>query len=303
MVYYHVWDNYPYPNYNRTSYIANDHIACISKLTHDIVQTVAPEVESTYLPHAVEPDTFKIYTQEQIEMFKKQKGLEDKFVCFWNSRNARRKQSGTVIWWFKEFLDRVGHDKATLIMHTDVKDHHGQDLEAIIHELGLTRGEVQFSQEKVSNSDLAMVYNVSDLTIAISDAEGFGLSTLESLACGTPILVNMTGGLQFQVTDGTDWFGIGLEPASKSVIGSQEVPYIYEDRLNKDDFIDALVKLYEMPVEERNAMGAAGREYVSKEFNFDSFIESWDELLMNIHNKHGSWDMRTNYKSYDVRTY
>ena len=41
----------------------------------------------------------------------------------------------------------------------------------------------------------------------------------------------MTGGLQEQVTDGTNWFGIGLEPVSKAVVGSQEVPFIYEDRL------------------------------------------------------------------------
>ena len=303
MVYYHVWDNYPYPKYNRSCYLSNDHVACISKLTHDIVQTVAPEVNSCYLPHAVNPDYFKPHSKEEIETYKKAKGLDGKFVCFWNSRNARRKQSGSLIWWFKEFLDRVGHDKAVLIMHTDVKDVHGQDLEAIIHELGLTQGQVQFSQEKVSQPDLGMVYNLADLTIAISDAEGFGLSTVESLACGTPILVNMTGGLQFQVTDGTDWFGIGLEPISKAIIGSQEVPYIYEDRLNKDDFIDALVKLYEMSPAEREEMGHAGHKYVMKDFNFDSFIESWDDLLMNVHDEHGSWDTRTGYKSYDVRTF
>ena len=37
-------------------------------------------------------------------------------------------------------------------------------------------------------------------TVGISDAEGFGLSTFESLACETPIVVTMTGGLQEQVT-------------------------------------------------------------------------------------------------------
>ena len=50
----------------------------------------------------------------------------------------------------------------------------------------------------------------------------------------------MTGGLQEQVTDGKDWFGIGIEPASKAVIGSQQVPFIYEDRICKEDFIAAL---------------------------------------------------------------
>ena len=44
-------------------------------------------------------------------------------------------------------------------MHTDVKDQHGQDLEAIIHELGLTEGQVLFSREKVNARDLALMYN------------------------------------------------------------------------------------------------------------------------------------------------
>ena len=41
-----------------------------------------------------------------------------------------------------------------------------------------------------------------DCTISISEAEGFGIPTLESLSCGTPIIVTMTGGLQEQVTNG-----------------------------------------------------------------------------------------------------
>ena len=33
MIYYHVWDNRPYPNYNKQFYESNDFIATISKLT------------------------------------------------------------------------------------------------------------------------------------------------------------------------------------------------------------------------------------------------------------------------------
>ena len=303
MVYYHVWDNYPYPTFNRPSYLSNDHIACISKLTYDIVQTVAPEVGSSYIPHAVDPAAFKKADSELIRTFRSDRGLDDKFVCFWNSRNARRKQSGTLIWWFKEFLDKVGHDKATLIMHTDVKDVHGQDLEAIIKELGLTKGEVQFSREKVSHQDLAMIYSVADVTVAISDAEGFGLSTLESLYCETPILVTMTGGLQFQVTDGEEFFGVGLEATSKAIIGSQEVPYIYEDRISKEDFLDGLMKLYEMSPKDRDELGQKGRDHAHKNFGFEAYAERWDELLTKINEEHGSWATREKYKSYDVRVF
>ena len=303
MVYYHVWDNYPYPKFNRKFYLSNDHVACISKVTHDIVQTVAPEVDSSYIPHAVDGDIFKPHTADEVKAWRMSKNLDDKFVCFWNSRNARRKQSGTLIWWFKDFLDKVGHDNACLIMHTDVKDQHGQDLEAIIHELGLTDGQVLFSRDKVDAADLAGMYNMADLTICISDAEGFGLSTLESLSCGTPILVNMTGGLQDQVTDGEKFFGIGLQPTSKAIIGSQQVPYIYEDRLNKDDFINALTELYEMTPEDRGELGMAGRAWTEDRFSFDKFVQTWDDLFMSIYEEKGSWEDRKGYESYEVKVY
>ena len=303
MVYYHVWDNYPYPKFNRPAYLSNDHVACISELTHDIVKTVSPEVESSYIPHAVDENIFKPLAPEAILNYKKSHDLENKFVCFWNNRNARRKQSGTLLWWFKEFLDRVGHDKATLIMHTDTKDVHGQDLEAIIEELGLTNKEVLFSREKVNAADLAQIYAAADVTINISDAEGFGLATLESLSCGTPILVTMTGGLQNQVTDGENWFGVGLEPSSKAIIGSQQVPYIYEDRVNKDDFVNGLVSLYEMSPEDRRTLGSAGREWTQQQYNFSDFIQRWDDLLTHINEDRGSWETRTGYLPYEVRMF
>ena len=302
MVYYHVWDNYPYPKFNAPWYKSNDHIACISKLTHDVVQNVAPEIDCSYIPHAVDADIFKPAPAESIETYRAERNLKDKFVCFWNNRNARRKQSGTLIFWFKEFLDKVGHDNATLIMHTDIKDVHGQDLEAIIHELGLTNGQVLFSQDKVSSHDLAAIYNGVDVTVNISDAEGFGLATLESLYCGTPIVVTMTGGLQFQVTDGENFFGVGVEPNAKAIIGSQQVPYIYEDRIGKEDFVSALTKMYEMGAEERAKLGAAGREHALKEFNFEDFVQRWDDLLTEIYETKGSWDTRSGYQSYEMRT-
>ena len=303
MVYYHVWDNYPYPTFNRRFYLSNDHIACISKLTHDIVETVAPEVDSSYIPHAVDGEVFKPLDPTEIGKFKISKGLGNKFVCLWNSRNARRKQSGSLIWWFKDFLDRVGHDKACLIMHTDVKDPHGQDLEAIIAELGLVNGEVLFSKDKVNNTDLAVMYNMADVTLSISDAEGFGLSTLESMSSGTPIIVTMTGGMQDQVTDGENWFGIGIEPSSKAIIGSQQVPFIYEDRLNKDDFLNALEKMYNMSAKERHELGQKAAEWSRDFFGFDKFIDRWDKLFTEVYEKNGSWDTRQNYTPYEVKVF
>ena len=58
MVYYHVWDNYPYPKFNKKWYDSNDLVVTISKVTDDIVRTVSPDIEVIYHPHAVPPDVF-----------------------------------------------------------------------------------------------------------------------------------------------------------------------------------------------------------------------------------------------------
>ena len=302
MVYYHVWDNLPYPTFNKVWYDSTDAVIAISKVTHDIVKTVSPSVDSRYLPHAVDPKYFKILEDEEVVALKEESNFEkDKFVVFWNNRNARRKQPGTLIHWFKKFLDKVGHDKATLIMHTDPNDPNGPNLSSVLHNLNLTSGQVKFSTNKLNFEQLAAIYNMADVTVNISDAEGFGLSTLESLSCGTPIIVNMTGGLQEQVTNGEEWFGVGIEPCSKCVIGSQDIPFIYEDRINEDDFVDALEKMYNMSNQERKELGQKGKAHVEENYNFAKYVLQWNMILKELHEKHGSWDTRKDYTKWELR--
>ena len=314
MIYYHVWDNFPAPRFNARYYKSTDEVICISKVTHKILQEVAPDIKSRYLPHAVNGDFFKKYkTEEELNILKEMKEKlvgalspsaenfnRDKKIFFWNNRNARRKQSGTLIWWFKEFLDDVGHDKACLLMHTDARDPHGQDLPHLIEHLGIQNGQVYLSTAKVSPQELAAMYNTADFTINISDAEGFGLATMESLSCGTPIIVNMTGGLQEQVTDGENWFGIGIEPASKAVIGSLQVPYIYEDRLSQKDFHSALKKAINMNPKTYKKMSIQGREHVRKNYSFENYEKQWVQIMDEIVENYGSWETRRGYERWHM---
>lgn len=304
LMYYHVWDNYPYPTFNKRYYDSNDEIVTISKVTNDIVKNISPDVSLKHIGHSVDTDIFKKYSSDEINEFKrnslKPKDM-NKFVFFWNNRNARRKQSGSLIYWFKDFLDIVGHDKAMLVMHTDARDPNGQDLFAIMNELNLGKGQLLLSEQKYPQEILARMYNMADCTINISDAEGFGLATLESLACETPIIVNMTGGLQEQVTDGEKWFGIGLEPTSKAIIGSLEVPFIYEDRLSKEVVVDALLKIYNMSKKEREELGRLGRGHIMKNYNYENFKKLWVDCLLQFYEKHGSWKNRKLYKPWNIQ--
>lgn len=299
VVYYHVWDNEPTPFFNHKYYSSCDKIVTISKVTDKIVKEVTPEIECEYLPHSCEDDIFKRYSEQEVADFKsKFLPNENRFIFLWDNRNARRKQSGSLVFWFKTFLDKVGHDKACLVMHTDPRDDAGTDLEACIKRLELVNGEVKFSVQKMPPEHLALMYNMADCLINISDAEGFGMATQRALSCETPIIVTMTGGLQEQVTDGQNWFGIGIEPASKAVIGSLSVPYIYEDRISEKDFVDACEKMFNMSKEERQAMGKAGRQHMLDHYNHSRTMQRWVDLMLDVHARHGSWENRKLYKNF-----
>jgi len=303
MVYYHVWDNHPAPVFNRPFYLSNDLIVSISKVTHEVVSEAAPEVHNVYHPHAVDPNIFAPKTESEIQSMRSENfpgANPERVTFFWNNRNARRKQSGSLVFWFNEWANKVGRENVRLIMHTDPNDVHGQPLQHLIEHLG-SDGTIMISSNKVPPSVLSNMYNIADCTINISDAEGFGLATLESLSCGTPILVNMTGGLQEQVTDGESWFGVGIEPASKAIIGSQQVPYIYEDRISKEDFHAALDRIYAMSREERRELGLKGRQHVETNYSFQQYCEGWVDIMTKVYEEHGSWDTRNGYESWEIR--
>lgn len=302
IVYYHVWDNYPYPSYNEAYYDSNDAIASISKLTEDVVETVAKKVRfKKYIPHAVDTDKFKPLPQIDLDIFKSNvlpMIKDDRKVFFYNSRNARRKQTGSLLFWFHDFLKK-NPGAAHLVMRTDLVDNYGTDLGAIIRFLKLTK-DVSIINQRVTDEDLAKFYNVADVTINVSDAEGFGLSTLESLACGTPIIATLTGGLQDQLQDEDgNWYGIGLKPRATSVIGHPDTPWVYEDKVSGEDVIRAMETISSMSREEIKQWGMSGRtNQVMKNFNFEDFNRNWVEFMLQVHQECGSWPNK-NYEPYE----
>lgn len=302
IVYYHVWDNEPAPKFNKKYYDSNDLLVSISKMTEKVVNEVGTISKHIRIPHTYDPAIYKKLPSEQVQDFVNEhfgNMLNNKTLFFWNNRNAPRKNPTTILWWFREFLDEVGEDKAALLVHTDPNEPVGTDLEANIAELGLGNGQVMISPMKYPPDKMAMLYNIADCTINISDAEGFGLSTLESLACGTPIIVNNTGGLAEQVTDGKNIFGVSIEPATRTIIGSQEVPYIYQDRVKKEDFIQALKKMNNMIPSEREDLGLLGMKHVQGNYNINNYSEKWQTAIESIIKESGSWETR-NYKNWEL---
>ena len=47
--------------------------------------------------------------------------------------------------------------------------------------------------------------------------------------------------------------------------------------------------------EERVRLGKNGRDYVMKNYNFETFNKQWLDIMIKIHEENGSWETRKNY--------
>tara|TARA_B100001123_G_scaffold437566_1_gene570037 strand:- start:24847 stop:26094 length:1248 start_codon:yes stop_codon:yes gene_type:complete len=304
IVWWHVWDNRPTPRFNDVLYESTDLINCHSHLTYEVVSENFPE-KTNFIPHSLPEGIFFPMSKKDIDTCRVSllgKEREDHFVVLWINRNARRKRPADLVWawsmFVKEVKEKYGHDKVTLLMHTDPGDHEGPNLFSVV-ELFDVKQSVVFSTERVDFNHMNVLHNISDACIQVSYAEGFGLSTLEAMQTGTPIIATTTGGLTRQVVDHRDGTenGVALPIELKSLVGSQSVPYIFEDYTSAETIAAALMKMFEEGPEGRKKLGEKARKYVLSEFLHQDTIDKWHDTLMhtidNWKDNHNSWVCRT----------
>jgi glycosyltransferase involved in cell wall biosynthesis len=339
ITYLNIWDDYPAPMYNHAYYEACDLLMGISKQTVNINKIVLGDKAKNklfkYVPHGLDHNEYKPLdsNDEGLRKFKKDflNGENPDFVLFFNSRNIRRKQIPDAMLAFRAFLDSLPKEKADkckFILHTEIRSDHGTDLRKVKEYLfdESYPNAVKFSTEKLISKQLNYLYNIADAQILLTSNEGWGLTITEAILAGTPIIANVTGGMQdqmrFEDEDG-NWFTPTPEfpsnhrqtltkhgewvfpcfPTSRSIQGSPMTPYIFDDRCRWEDATEQLIKLYNMTREERKALGLKGREWaISDEAGFTSkhqanrVMEAFTELF-------NTWEPREKYEIVNATEY
>jgi glycosyltransferase involved in cell wall biosynthesis len=296
IIYLNIWDDLPTPLYNKSFYESCDALLAISKQTKLINELVLGDKAKRkiieYVPHGLDHKVYKPIEDwnEGLKSFKSRifNDQEKDFVLFFNSRNIRRKQIPDTMLAFKYFLDKLPKEKADkccFILHTEVISEHGTDLEAVRKILFSDYpNAIYFSQQKLSTEDLNKLYNIADAQILLTSNEGWGLTLTESILAGTPIIANVTGGMQdqmgFEDEDG-NWFeptpeipsnhtgrfkkhgswAFPVYPTNRSIQGSPKTPYIWDDRCNAEDACEQIYNLYQMGREKRKELGLQGRDW------------------------------------------
>ena len=304
IVYLNIWDDFPIPLYNKPYYEACDALLAISKQTKLINELVlgnkAKNKITKYVPHGLNKEIYKPLPKEEFQELKDKifQGEEKDFVLFFNSRNIRRKQIPDSMLAWKYFLDTLPKEKANkcaFVLHTEVVSEHGTDLEAVRKVLFKDYPKaIYFSTSKLENKYLNQMYNIADAQILLTSNEGWGLTLTEAMLAGTPIIANVTGGMQDQmrfVDEKGKWFtpsskipsnhtgkykehgewAFPVYPTNRSLQGSPKTPYIWDDRCKPEDATTQIKKLYDMGRGKRKSLGLKGREWaISEEAGFTS---------------------------------
>lgn len=299
ILYYNIWDDLPFPFYNKEYYMSCDSLFSISKQTYNINKNVlGPENPRhlAYIPHGINTKRYHPLPVDNEKMLETRKRLfgdaQVDYVVFYNSRNIRRKQTSDIIYAFNIFMSKLTpeqRERVRLVLHTQPIDDNGTDLPRVIRDVTPDIEKyVVFSPNRTDYDYLNHLYNIADVTINMSSNEGFGLGTCESIVAGTPIIVNVTGGLQdqcgFMTDEGEyltpekhftyewgsnhdgrykkhgDW-AFPIFPTNRSIQGSPMTPYIFDDRASFEDAAARMMEVYLLGREERKRRGELGRQY------------------------------------------
>tara|TARA_Y100001963_G_C6782415_1_gene450723 strand:+ start:609 stop:2165 length:1557 start_codon:yes stop_codon:yes gene_type:complete len=335
IAYLNIWDDFPAPQYNEEYYESCDLLMGISKQTKFINEIVLGDKAKNklikYLPHGLNSNYF--YSLPEIDpiliRFKQNifQGKIPKFSLLFNSRNIRRKQiPDTILAWrlFTEQLSPKERDNVRLILHTEDVSDHGTDLHAVIDyfsegEDGYQYSDIKLDPSRLSTEQMNYLYNSVDGVILLSSAEGWGLALTEALLSGTPIIANVTGGMQDQmrfIDNEGNWFtpssdvpsnhrgtyktcgkwAFPVFPKTRSIQGSPPTPYIYDDRCCPEEAAEQIMNLYKMSHKERKEIGNEGSNWArSEEAGFTHFhqgqriVDNFDELF-------STWKPREKYE-------
>jgi glycosyltransferase involved in cell wall biosynthesis len=127
--------------------------------------------------------------------------------------------------------------------------------------IGPVRGIATRYLGRLTDEDLkAVAYSAADLLVSPTRGEAFGLTLLESLACGTPVVVFRAGGVTDVVRDGVGYLAQPGDP---------------------DDLRKGVLELLANDAR-RAEMGAAGRALAAGEFSMELCVQRHIELYREL---------------------
>jgi D-inositol-3-phosphate glycosyltransferase len=237
---------------------------------------------STVIPLGVD---LSIYSPGDRLIARRALGMEgaiDKVFIIGNiNRNQPRKRLDLTLRYFAEWVQQQHVKDAYLYLHLCPTGDDGYDIPQLAHYYGVDK-RVIFVQPEIGPGDaeerLVSTYRSFDVQVSTTQGEGWGLTTMEGMACGIPQIA-------------PDWAALGewangvanLVPCTTTNVTPNNVNVV-GGVADPAGWIDALHRVYCNWNEERERMTRAGLELVARpEYRWraigESFRDAVDEVL------------------------
>lgn len=183
-------------------FLTRPNVTPIAMALNGVRQMEAKGIECEYVPHGIDTKIFKPTSKIQGQDVRDFMGLTDEFVVGMVAANkasglVHRKAFSEALLAFSIFRQR--HSDAVLYLHTDpLGMAGGWNLLKILAAYGIPKEAVLFPNYTdyrygMAQKDLAALYTGMDVLLAPSYGEGFGIPTVEALACGTRVIGSSWG--------------------------------------------------------------------------------------------------------------
>lgn len=243
----------------------------------------------TWIPHGINHDIFRPRDEEEVNSFRKELGTDGRFTIIQVCENWRRKNIDLTLEAFDRFSSLDNVEDPVLILHTQPHPargndqfYSGWDIHTLVRNHGFVLGDDVHLTKKhaadfVDREVMSMMYNSADMMVLPTGGEGFSLTTLESMACGTPVLQTNVDTLK--------WLSGGA---------AEYIDVVQTKRLRQGDImatpsVDSMVgkmkKLHDSP-DLRGEMSARGLER-SDDFSWDRTAEESLEYMNQLEKERG----------------
>ena len=204
--------------------------------------------------------------------------LWDAFIIGNVNRNQPRKRWDLTVKFFAEWVKRSQIDDAYLYMHTAPTGDLGTNVKelaryyGVLERLALMEPPTWYG---IPEAQMRETYNCFDVCITTTQGEGFGLPTLEAMACGIPVIAPDWSALG-------DWAvgAVDLIPCPTTLIGPPYVNVI-GGIPDQGEFVAALDRMYMDKY--RKVSGKRALVRASEErFSWNHIGEAWASTLEQV---------------------
>jgi len=221
-----------------------------------------------YIPHGVDSNKFIPYTPEMKMAARLKWNLPpDAFIMGNNFRNQGRKLGDRLLHTFARFVRK--NPKSLLFLNCDPKDVAAHfDMQSLARRLNI-QGNIRYTDmgwmTGLPEESIIDFYNMLDVKVDLTSGEGFGITTIESMSCQTPVVMTNYTTTKEIVMDHDA--GIGV-PMDNIVTGSWNVDRGF---VSIDKAVEALQYLKDNPCEGKR-MGVNGRKAVLEEYDYETKV-------------------------------